>query len=275
MPPLQWTRPVGRDTVTRRLGTRHLDSYSRWEADSAVQSDQQTLQMLQQGEISSPQLTPQGSNYTFMVDVTDGAQGCKAVYKPRDGEAPLWDFPDGTLYKREYAAYLLSQILEWDFIPTTVMRDGPYGVGSLQLCIDHDPRANYYYIRQSNPDPLRMIACYDLVTNNADRKPSHCIQDDESKVWGIDHGLTFHSVLKVMTVIWDFGHESIPGHLLADLVKLQDKLERPEGPVKELLGLITQDETGALRKRVEWLLEKREYPGLDGHARWDQIPFGQ
>ena len=236
--------------------------------------DQQTLELLQQGEIVSPQLTPQGSNYTFMVDVTHGSLACKAVYKPRDGEAPLWDFPDGTLYKREYAAYLLSQTLDWDFIPTTVIRDGPYGVGSLQLCIDHDPRANYYYIRQSDPDPLRMVACYDLVTNNADRKPSHCIQDGEGKVWGIDHGLTFHSVLKVRTVIWDFGHESIPGHLLADLAEFREQLQRPDGRVKELVNLVSQDEVAALQQRIEWLLKARQYPGLDPRPQWDQIPFG-
>ena len=85
-------------------------------------------QLLDQGNILDPVLSPFGSNYTFLVQVRNGSQECRAVYKPRKGEVPLWDFPDGTLYKREYAAYLMSEILGWGFIPPTTIRDGPYGI---------------------------------------------------------------------------------------------------------------------------------------------------
>ena len=92
----------------------------------------------------SYQLTPLGSNYTFLVKIElDGNEG-HAIYKPKEGEAPLWDFPSGTLYKREYAAYLLSEILGWGLIPFTIIRDGPYGVGSVQQFIDHDPKNNVF-----------------------------------------------------------------------------------------------------------------------------------
>ena len=225
-------------------------------------SEQETLTLLREGEITSPILSPSGSNYTFLTKVRNGSAELGAVYKPRDGEAPLWDFPGGTLYKREYAAYLLSQILGWDFIPATIIRDGPYGVGSLQLFIEHDPRINYFSIRESDPDALRTIACFDLVTNNADRKVSHCIQGPDGRIWGIDHGLTFHSVVKVRTAIWDFAGEPIPEAPLKDLSDFLEPLRSPEGSVLELVGLLDQQEVEALEQRIDWLLENRTYPGL-------------
>ena len=232
-----------------------------------MSSQDEALQLLQRGEIGSLELSPWGSNYTFLVKVSDGSADCRAVYKPRDGEVPLWDFSDGTLYKREYAAYLLSQILGWDFIPITVIRDGPYGVGSLQLYIEHDRRTNYFTIKESRGDVLEMISCFDLVSNNADRKGSHCIEGPDGRIWGIDHGLTFHSVIKVRTVIWDFAGQAIPRYLLDDLSTLLDSLGNPSGPVNELMGLLDVDEVAALVQRINWLLELKEYPGLRRRRR--------
>ena len=124
----------------------------------------------------------------------------------------------GTLYKREYGAYLLSQVLGWNFIPLTIVRDGPYGIGSVQQYVDHDPRLNYYTLSDADAEELRMIACFDMVANNTDRKANHVLVDGDGKLWGIDQGLTFHSDTKIRTVIWDFGGEPIPKPLsgLAD-----------------------------------------------------------
>lgn len=227
-----------------------------------VRSEQDTLQLLRDGDITSLVLSPIGSNYTFLTRVGNGSRECRAVYKPRDGEMPLWDFPSGTLYKRECAAYLLCQILQWDFIPPTIVRDGPYGVGSLQLFVEHNPRINYYAIRELDRDSLRTIACFDLVSNNTDRKPSHCIQALDGKIWAIDHGLTFHSDLKVRTVIWDFGDEPIPEPLLDSLATLLEDLKSPEGNVQELVSLLDEPEVAALAQRINWLLDVRRYPGL-------------
>ena len=227
---------------------------------SSVRSLPDTLQLLEQGEITSLDLSPWGSNYTFLAKVRDSSRECRAVYKPRDGEAPLWDFPGGTLYKREYAAYLLSEILGWEFIPTTVIRDGPYGIGSLQLFVDHDPRINYFTLRESNPDALRRIACFDLVTNNADRKASHCLMGLDHEVCSIDHGLTFHSATKLRTVIWDFSGEPVPEVLLNQLSGFAERMGQPDSTVRELTSLLDEEEAAALAHRVEWLLEKREYP---------------
>ena len=226
-----------------------------------MSSVQDTRRLLLEGKISEASLTLWGSNYTFLVNVNDGAEGCRAVYKPRDGEAPLWDFPGGTLYKREYGAYLLSQMLGWDLVPLTVVRDGPYGVGSLQLFVDHDPQVHYYSLRDEHSEELKKIACFDLVSNNADRKGIHCIQGNDGHIWGIDHGLTFHAQLKVRTVIWDFAGEPIPQEFLNDLESFAVTLEEPEGPSKELIELLHPTETDALKQRIEWLTAAREFPG--------------
>ena len=230
------------------------------------QQDQQ--QLLGYGTIVSSDLSLWGSNYTFLVNVRDGAgEECRAVYKPRDGEAPLWDFPYGTLYKREYATYLLSQVLGWDFIPLTVIRDGPHGIGSLQLYVEHDPRATYFTIKESKGDPLKGIACFDFVTNNADRKANHCILDNDGKVWGIDHGLTFHQELKLRTVIWDFAGQPIPSALLADLATLENQLKNPRGILKQMGDLLEPIEVTALSQRVRWLMKEGIFPGLYRHRR--------
>jgi hypothetical protein len=232
-----------------------------------VSVDQSTLELLQHGEILSCELTPAGSNYTFLAQLRLGDRIGLAIYKPRDGEVPLWDFPSGTLYKREYAAYLLSEVLGWNFIPLTIIREGPHGIGSVQQFIEHDPRQNYYTLNGTYPDALQMIACFDLVANNTDRKAIHVISDHSGKLWGIDQGLTFHADTKIRTVIWDFSGEPIPERYLASLNDLCQQLLNPQGRVKEMLDLLLPNEVAALRKRLDWVLTERSYPGVPGRRR--------
>ena len=231
-------------------------------ARNPVSLQQSVFQTLRLGEITESALTRYGSNYTFLVKVSHNNDEILAIYKPRDGEAPLWDFPRGTLYKREYAAYLLSQILGWDFIPPTIIRDGPNGIGSLQLFVDHDPQSSYYTLKDDRVKDLRIVACFDLLANNADRKPGHCILGIDDKVWGIDHGLTFHADLKVRTVIWEFGEEPIPEELLKSIRHLQGEFLHPQGKVKELIGLLSSEEVAALLERVNWVATNGTFPGL-------------
>ncbi len=229
--------------------------------------DQSVRDIILQGEIVSCQLTPLGSNYTFVVQIQLGDRSSLGIYKPRDGESPLWDFPSGTLYKREYAAYLLSQHLGWDFIPYTIIRDGPYGVGTVQLFVEHDPKQNYYTLTESSASQLQTIACFDLVANSTDRKPNHLLLDADEKLWSIDHGLTFHADTKIRTVIWDFCGQPIPKKLLKRLSALSEELENPQGSLKELEESIHLDEMAALARRVEWVLTEGVYPGLPGGNR--------
>ncbi|MSQ06857.1 MAG: SCO1664 family protein [Dehalococcoidia bacterium] len=232
---------------------------------------QSDLNLLLNGEIIASQLTPAGSNYTFLVKLCLDSRTGMAIYKPREGEAPLWDFPWGTLYKREYAAYLFSQALGWDFIPLTVIRQGPHGVGSVQQFVEHDPRQNYYTLTALTPTQapaLQMVACFDLVANNTDRKAGHLLLDAQGKLWGIDHGLTFHADTKIRTVIWDFKGQAIPGPLLAALAALKAQVPSPQGHLRELLELLPAEEVQALLRRLEWVLTERVYPGAPG-----QRPF--
>ena len=234
-------------------------------------SDPKVQDVLLRGDILSCQLTRLGSNYTFVVNVALDGHEALGIYKPRDGEAPLWDFPNGTLYKREYAAYLLSEILGWDIIPFTIIRDGPYGIGSVQEFIIHDPKENYYTLGSEYAEQLRLVCCFDLVANSTDRKPNHLIIGGDGKLWSIDHGLTFHSDVKIRTVIWDFGGEPIPDQLLEPLTEFQARLTGPHRSMPkrllELLELLTPPEVEALKGRLDWVLTEREYPGLSRPRR--------
>ncbi|MBF8266814.1 MAG: hypothetical protein HW388_322 [Dehalococcoidia bacterium] len=222
---------------------------------------------LLRGEIASPELIPQGSNQTFLVAVSDGSRAFKAVYKPSRGERPLWDFPSGTLHKREYASYLVSRALRWDFIPLTVIRDGPFGPGSLQLWVDADPQSSYLTLREERLEEMERIALFDCLSNNADRKASHCFSDRDGHIWSIDHGLTFHVDPKLRTVIWDFAQEPISVGLMEDVATLLSTLGSPTALSRELSHLLTPEEVDALKRRLQDLLVSGRFPDPDPSRR--------
>ncbi|SVE27279.1 uncharacterized protein METZ01_LOCUS480133, partial [marine metagenome] len=132
-------------------------------------------QLLKTGLITKCELLPGCSNDAYLIEISDDSQNLviKAVYKPKDGEKPLWDFPNGTLYKREYAAFLISKELGWPAIPETVIRDGPFGIGSIQLYINHDPQVTYFDLVTEEFKGLSELAIFDILVNNADRKAGH------------------------------------------------------------------------------------------------------
>ncbi|MGH7862885.1 MAG: SCO1664 family protein, partial [Candidatus Dormibacteraceae bacterium] len=175
------------------------------------------LTFLAEGEAIASQPIGWGSNYSFLLVLRRGEEQRLAVYKPRRGEVPLWDFPDGTLYRREYAAFLVSQALGWDFIPPTIIGNGPHGVGSIQLYVDADQETDADKLRETNEAELMRIFLFDVFANNADRKRGHCLRDRGGKLWGIDHGLTFNRDAKLRTVIWDFRGEPIPATIQSEL----------------------------------------------------------
>ena len=239
--------------------------------DVPVNAEPTAQDIIRNGDIVACQLTPAGSNYTFLVKVQLGDATSLAIYKPRDGESPLWDFPRGTLYKREYAAYLLSQLLGWDFIPFTTIREGPYGIGTVQQFVEHNPRQNYYALTEANAGQLKTVACFDLVANSTDRKPNHLILDSTGKLWSIDHGLTFHPDTKIRTVIWDFSGEEIPEPLLNRLSELAAELANPQGLAKKLIEVLPAEEVDALSRRIQWVLQEGVYPDLPGRYRRRRI----
>jgi uncharacterized repeat protein (TIGR03843 family) len=228
-------------------------------------------EVLERAAIEDTKLLPSGSNYVFVLAMRDEEAGPgAAVYKPKRGESPLWDYPGGTLYRRERAAYLLSEALGWGIVPPTVVRDGPHGVGMVQLHIDHLPRANFFTFREERRHELQRIAAFDLLANNGDRKGGHCLLDHDGRIWGIDHGLTFHQQGKLRTVIWDYIGEPVPEEFLTDVERLLGKLQSGNGAVAELDAMLDKGERRALRARVENLLAARTYPDP---PPWRPVPW--
>jgi uncharacterized repeat protein (TIGR03843 family) len=216
------------------------------------------LDILQTGELELKGQFTWGSNYTFLVNVGGEVEG---VYKPQSGEQPLWDFPAETLAGREVAAYLVSEALGWELVPPTVLRsDGPFGPGSLQLRVQHDPEQHYFTFDAATKARLRPGAAFDLIANNADRKGGHILLDGDGKLWLIDHGICFHEEHKLRTVIWDFAGEPLPADLLADISRLAAVLQ-PGGALESQLGAyLSPAELAALRARVTALLADPVFP---------------
>jgi hypothetical protein len=233
--------------------------------------------LLERGAIEAIELIPWGSNYTFAALLVgeDGAR-CYGVYKPRRGEVPLRDFPSGTLYKREVAAYRLASHIGWDLVPPTVVREeGPHGVGSLQLYVEPLAGANGQYerLRESHRCDLQRMAVFDLLVNNADRKGGHCLLDVRDHVWGIDHGLTFHYVPKLRTVIWDYCGEEFPEELVGDLGSLRYDPPRMKVLEADVRPLLLDQEWDALLQRWDRLLANPCFPNLDPYRNVPWPPF--
>ncbi|MGH9003612.1 MAG: SCO1664 family protein [Acidimicrobiia bacterium] len=232
--------------------------------------------MLERGELEVLGRMPWASNHTYLgrlcldgpgeggVPEKQGPGGVPekqealAVYKPRRGERPLWDFPEGTLCQREVASHLVSEGLGWAIVPPTILRPGPLGEGMVQLFVDHDPENHYFTLRDAYRDRFRQFALFDVVINNADRKSGHCLLDADGHVWGIDHGVTFHQSVKLRTVIWDFEGERIEDDLAAVLARLDDGLDGELG--LELACLLAPADVDAARRRLKWLLSRRVFP---------------
>jgi uncharacterized repeat protein (TIGR03843 family) len=244
-------------------------------------------QRLHESELSVVGRLPWSSNLTFLVALEDsgggsgrpedsdasGASGASGgseqsggsdgdgaslygVYKPATGEQSLWDFPGG-LYRREVAAYVLSEALGWDLVPPTVERhDGPFGSGSLQLFVAADYEEHYFTLfdQGDHVETLQTMCAFDIVANNADRKSGHVLLGNDGRLWGIDHGLCFHRQPKLRTVIWDFADEPVPGRLLEDLDRLARDL--PD----ELERLLDDDERSAIIDRIARLVHTATFP---------------
>jgi uncharacterized repeat protein (TIGR03843 family) len=204
------------------------------------------------------------SNATFLVRTCIAGREQLAVYKPGRGERPLWDFPPG-LYRRERAAFLLAEALEWDLVPPTVIRDGPLGEGSFQVFVDADAEQHYFTLLEepAHHDQLRRLCAFDLLANSTDRKGGHVLVDDDGHLWGIDNGLSFHSEFKLRTVIWDFAGEALPDDLVADIARFTDA-----GVRDELAEILDPFERAALRTRAVALLDEGRFPHDPTGRRW-------
>jgi uncharacterized repeat protein (TIGR03843 family) len=204
------------------------------------------------------------SNATFLVEARVDGLELNAVYKPRRGERPLWDFPQGTLCNREVAAYELSRALDWGLVPVTILRDGPLGEGAVQCFVHHDPEEHFFTLLEGREERFRQFAVFDVLANNTDRKGGHCLHDEVNDVVvGIDHGLTFHPAWKLRTVIWDFAGEPIPSPIVDDLSRLL-----AVGLPRRLRRLLDRAERDALLARVRALIAAGSFPADDTGYRY-------
>ncbi|MGA9276673.1 SCO1664 family protein [Ilumatobacter sp.] len=219
------------------------------------------IQHLLRGDVEIEGRMPHSSNATFLVHVTHDGNTHPAIYKPLRGERPLWDFEPG-LHRREVAAYRLSEAMKLHVVPPTVLRDGPLGEGSFQWFVVGDHREHYFTIYETMPelhDRLRDMAALDIVANNTDRKSGHCLlipasDDAAATIWGIDHGLCFAPEFKLRTVIWEFGGEPLPDHVVDAANRIVDRV-----PL-DVAALLADGEVEAIQGRAAWMVEERRFP---------------
>jgi uncharacterized repeat protein (TIGR03843 family) len=224
-------------------------------------SGDEVAEVLASGELEVLGRLRYSSNGAFLVQARADGVEVAAVYKPRRGERPLWDFPDGTLGRREVAAYEVSRALGWDVVPVTVWRaDGPAGEGALQRFVEHDPEEHYFTLLPDHEDRFRQFAAFDVLVNNADRKGGHCLHDlANGVILGIDHGLTFHRAWKLRTVIWDFAEEPVPPALTEDVCRVSAEVF--SGPLADRLDpLLSAPELAALGVRAGDLGREARFP---------------
>lgn len=223
------------------------------------------LQLLGTACHSSIQPVYYGSNHTFLVTLESELAGSSyAIYKPARGEYPLYDFAAGTLYRREVGSWLVDAMLGWRIVPPTVVTTGRYGVGSLQLFIEAVESA------EIEIEELRRLALLDVLINNADRKLEHCLPGSDSRLWGIDHGLTFHVQPKLRTAFWHFAGSPLTAEETDDVKRLSRTLQRGLDPcAAQLADLISRTEMKALRDRIDRVVQMGAFPD----PRYKPVPY--
>ncbi|MFJ6251090.1 MULTISPECIES: SCO1664 family protein [unclassified Streptomyces] len=265
-----------------------------------MSSSPQTLpgaELLARGELTVRGRIREASNAVLYCSVAYEGREAACVYKPVAGERPLWDFPDGNLARREVAAYEVSEATGWGLVPPTVLRDGPYGEGMVQLWIEADPEARLLALTEdgepgegwkavgeaevgegrtallvhADTPALRRLAVLDAVVNNGDRKGGHLLPAPGGHLYGIDHGVTFHVEDKLRTLLWGWAGEELP----AEAVEVLDRLDRSLAPgaplATRLAELLTGAEVAAVRSRVAALRAGGRHPEPSG--QWPAIPW--
>lgn len=231
------------------------------------------LELFQTGEIEVEGRMPYSSNATLLVTVRDpNSPLChRAIYKPGQGERPLWDFPRG-LYKREVAMYRLADFLGWNVVPPTTMAEGPWGEGSVQAFVNADFEQHYFTLHEDGigEGELMKLCALDIVANNTDRKSGHCLLVDGANpgspgtIYGIDHGLSFHHEFKLRTVMWDYVGQPLPDDVADSLTRLVD-----EGLPADIVCLLNPFEVDAVLARAGALVAAGVFPDDDtGGRRW-------
>jgi len=228
----------------------------------------EVIDHLLQGTLEVTGRLVDASNATLYATCSVSDQSIAVIYKPVAGERPLWDFPDGNLAQREYAAYLISQMGEFHVVPPTVLRDGPFGIGMVQQWIEIDEEIDLAEFYRTNNPQLRNMALFDAVVNNTDRKIGHLLPLSIEKVFGCDHGVTFHEEDKLRTVLWQWADHPLSADEIDQLQKLESEVKNSRD---ELLALITENEYLALLARINRLISEKIFPAPSDE--WPAVPW--
>jgi hypothetical protein len=219
--------------------------------------------LFQSGELVVIGRLVDASNASLLCSLPDKA---KVIYKPIAGERPLWDFPDGNLASREVAAYYISEVGDFQVVPKTVLREGPFGSGAIQRWIDTSEEADVIAIAQSDDSQMRNLALFDIVINNADRKFGHILITSENRIFGCDHGVSFHKENKLRTVVWQFAEKPLNPMEIQQLNQLLSRIDR-----KYLLSYLSDDEIEAIFERTKGLLEVGRFSSPN--PNWPAVPW--
>jgi uncharacterized repeat protein (TIGR03843 family) len=262
----------------------------------AVLAEGDALELLTHGRMELEGRLVDASNTTLRAEITHNGLTRRCVYKPVQGERPLWDFPDGTLAGREVSAYLVSHASGWDVVPPTILRDGPLGVGACQLWIDEpdetesligfvpaydvppgwfpvasarDDDGDAYALAHADDPRLSRLAVFDAVVNNADRKGGHVLYAPGGHIYGVDHGVTFHVENKLRTVLWGWTGKPIPPESVETLTRLGSDLDGSLGEALE--EHLTLSEVQHVRLRVRRLIRAARFPKPP--QDWPAVPW--
>jgi len=230
----------------------------------------EALELLGAGVLTVEGRITTASNATLYCRVEADGVAAACVYKPIAGERPLWDFPDGTLAERERAAFLVSVATGWDLVPATVLRDGPFGTGMVQIWIDHDDSLDVVDVINSGRSVgLQRMAVFDAVINNSDRKVSHVLPAEADHFFGVDHGVSFAVQDKLRTVLWQWAGEPLTVEARAMVARLDEALSGDLSVGLE--ELLTRREVAATRERVRTLLKRETFPMPP--TDWPAVPY--
>ncbi|MGK5685366.1 SCO1664 family protein [Actinoplanes sp. URMC 104] len=263
---------------------------------AAALAEADALELLTYGRLEIEGRLVDASNTTLRAEITLDGLTRRCVYKPVQGERPLWDFPDGTLAGREVSAYLVSRATGWNLVPPTILRDGPLGSGALQLWIDEpgtaealigfvpawdvpdgwlpvanarDEDGDAYALAHADDPRLARLAVFDAVINNADRKGGHVLYPATGSIHGVDHGVSFHVENKLRTVLWGWTGKQLVPEALEVLPALLSQLDGELGETLE--EHLTISEVQHVRLRIRRLLRKGRFP--DPPQDWPAIPW--
>jgi hypothetical protein len=226
------------------------------------------IEHLTNGDLEVTGRLVDASNATLYANCTFNSSTIPVIYKPVAGERPLWDFQDGNLAQREFAAYLISELGDFGVVPPTVLRDGPFGTGMVQQWIDINEEIDLAVFYREDNSQLRKMALFDAVVNNTDRKIGHLLPISEDLVHGCDHGVTFHEDDKLRTVLWQWTDKPLTDEELGRLERLEIAVQ---GDEDQILNLISQNEYASLLARINRLLSEKKFPSPSDE--WPAVPW--